>query len=304
MALTTEQIHNTANALVTKGEKPTHINIRAALSGGSFTTISEAMKSWHIEQKEEQQLQHVELPDHINERLQSLGADVWQSAITLADERLSTEREVFVLAESKLQSEADQANEAVRVLEGEQQVLSEQLVSQQAQTDTANTTAAQLKAELESVTAKSQKEIEALKQQSSDRQHQLDLQQERTATAKAATDEMRVQRDDNRSQLKQAIEDIATYKANTRVQQAEIERLDLAATQYKQDLKTQHGELAERTQERDTVNQTLANTTGKLEAISTQVKSLATERDQMNASNNELNMAVSKLTEQLAQLRG
>lgn len=46
MALTIQQVHNTADQLQGQGIKPTLAEVRKALGGGSFTTISEAMKSW------------------------------------------------------------------------------------------------------------------------------------------------------------------------------------------------------------------------------------------------------------------
>ena len=43
MALTTEQIHQTAQELTDQGINPTLANVRSALGGGSFTTIGEAI---------------------------------------------------------------------------------------------------------------------------------------------------------------------------------------------------------------------------------------------------------------------
>ena len=44
MAITTQQIHAIADQLHEQGIKPTLAEVRKALGGGSFTTISEAMK--------------------------------------------------------------------------------------------------------------------------------------------------------------------------------------------------------------------------------------------------------------------
>lgn len=51
MTLTTDKIHETADMLSEQSIKPTLAEVRKALGGGSFTTISEAMKSWRQEQK-------------------------------------------------------------------------------------------------------------------------------------------------------------------------------------------------------------------------------------------------------------
>ena len=105
MALTIEQIHSTADQLQEQGIKPTLAEVRKALGGGSFTTISDAMQSWKREQKEEQELQQVELPSSVAERLQTLGADMWQTAIDIANDRLVKEREALEIIKTKAQAE-------------------------------------------------------------------------------------------------------------------------------------------------------------------------------------------------------
>ena len=54
MALTIQDIHAAADQLQEQGVKPTLAEVRKALGGGSFTTISDAMQSWKREQQEEQ----------------------------------------------------------------------------------------------------------------------------------------------------------------------------------------------------------------------------------------------------------
>ncbi|WP_045455743.1 DNA-binding protein, partial [Psychrobacter sp. JCM 18903] len=95
MAITTQQIHAIADQLHEQGIKPTLAEVRKALGGGSFTTISEAMKSWRQDNQQEEQLRQVELPSGIAERLQTLGADMWQTAIDIANDRLVKEREAL-----------------------------------------------------------------------------------------------------------------------------------------------------------------------------------------------------------------
>ncbi|WP_201598270.1 DNA-binding protein [Psychrobacter fulvigenes] len=110
MAITIQQIHATADQLQEQGIKPTLAEVRKALGGGSFTTISEAMKSWRQDNQEEEQLRQVELPSGIAERLQSLGADMWQTAIDIANDRLVKEREALESIKTKAQAETDEAH--------------------------------------------------------------------------------------------------------------------------------------------------------------------------------------------------
>jgi hypothetical protein len=43
---TTTEIHAIADRLAATGQRPTLAAVRKELGGGSFTTISEAMKDW------------------------------------------------------------------------------------------------------------------------------------------------------------------------------------------------------------------------------------------------------------------
>src|SRR5699024_9499431 len=95
--------------------------------GGSFTTISEAMATWRQEQQIDQQLQQVELPNALNDRLQALGAEMWQSANSLANERLAAERDALAVAQAAAAQELDEHKEAIKTLEHEQAELLEQL---------------------------------------------------------------------------------------------------------------------------------------------------------------------------------
>ena len=147
MAITTQQIHAIADQLHEQGIKPTLAEVRKALGGGSFTTISEAMKSWRQDNQEEEQLRQVELPSGITERLQALGADMWQTAIDIANDRLVKEREALESIKAKAQAETDEAQEAVKTLESEQADLLVQLDEVTATAEAAAISTAQMTAE-------------------------------------------------------------------------------------------------------------------------------------------------------------
>ena len=66
MAITTEQIHATADQLASEGIKPTQTAVRERLGGGSFTTIVEALKTWRQEQHTTAQLAEVVLPNDLD----------------------------------------------------------------------------------------------------------------------------------------------------------------------------------------------------------------------------------------------
>lgn len=127
MAITTQDIHATADKLKADGINPTLANIRSALGGGSFTTISEAMKSWRQEHEQQTQLKQVEIPSHLNDRLQALGGELWQTALDIADDRLNKEREALELIKKQSQQEVDEYAESVKLLEDENKDLLQQL---------------------------------------------------------------------------------------------------------------------------------------------------------------------------------
>ena len=127
MAITREQILETASSLQTQGIKPTQTNVREALGGGSFTTIAEALREWRQEQDQTAQLQQVVIPSDITDRTQVLIAQVWETAQTLANDRLVKEREALEHKEALINAEIDESNKIIETLENEQAELTNQL---------------------------------------------------------------------------------------------------------------------------------------------------------------------------------
>ena len=127
MAITTEQIHATADQLAQQGIKPTQTNVREALGGGSFTTIAEALRTWRQEQETVTQLQAVVIPQDITDRTQTLTAQIWETAQAIANERLAKEREALAHKEALLIGENDEMQKVVATLESEQGELLAQL---------------------------------------------------------------------------------------------------------------------------------------------------------------------------------
>jgi chromosome segregation ATPase len=203
MAITTQQIHAIADQLHEQGIKPTLAEVRKALGGGSFTTISEAMKSWRQDNQQEEQLRQVELPSSIAERLQTLGADMWQTAIDIANDRLVKEREALESIKAKAQAETDEAQEAVKTLESEQADLLVQLDEVTATAEAAAITAAQVTAERDT-----------LLQTLSDTQHALELERAKTDAAQAQLAELRSSFDQQAKELSANISKVATLEAN------------------------------------------------------------------------------------------
>lgn len=127
MAITKDQIIETANQLASENIKPTQTNVRERLGGGSFTTIAEALREWRADQDQTAQLQQVVIPSDITDRTQVLIAQVWETAQTLANDRLVKEREALEHKEALINAEIDESNKIIETLENEQAELTAQL---------------------------------------------------------------------------------------------------------------------------------------------------------------------------------
>ena len=249
MATTTQQIHAIADQLHEQGIKPTLAEVRKALGGGSFTTISEAMKSWRQDNQQEEQLRQVELPSGIAERLQTLGADMWQTAIDIANDRLVKEREALESIKAKSQAETDEAQEAVKTLESEQADLLEQLDEVTATAEATAITAAQVTAERDMLT-----------QTLSDTQHQLELERAKTDSAQGQLADLRSSFDQQAKELNANISKVATLEANAAGDKAEVARLSAELEAAKTELKAV-------TTERNEIANATAEVKGELKAV-------------------------------------
>ena len=284
MALTIQQVHNTADQLQEQGIKPTLAEVRKALGGGSFTTISEAMKSWRQDNQQEEQLRQVELPSSIAERLQTLGADMWQTAIDIANDCLVKEREALESIKAKSQAETDEAQEAVKTLESEQADLLEQLDEVTATAEATAITAAQVTAERDVLT-----------QTLSDTQHQLELERAKTVAAQAQLGDLRSSFDQQSKELSANISKVATLEATANSDKAEIARLQTELTATKDELKTV-------VIERNEITNLTAEVKGELKAIVAERNKLSGLNDQLTQTQAKLEAEHSVLGKQYSEL--
>jgi len=114
-----ERIHEVANKLHESGVKPTLAAVREKLGGGSFTTISEAMKTWRAQVQEEHELALVQVPAALDERMEQLKRAAWEVAQQEAENRLKSEREALVVQRQELDAQLAEAHQVVEVLERE-----------------------------------------------------------------------------------------------------------------------------------------------------------------------------------------
>ncbi len=107
MTTQTQKIHAIADALAAENKRPTLAAIRDALGGGSFTTISEAMKTWagrHAVSAEPDTT-----PEAISKAGVELAASLWRQAKSQAEAQLQKDRENLEEVKLELEQSASEA---------------------------------------------------------------------------------------------------------------------------------------------------------------------------------------------------
>ncbi len=110
MIITKEKIHEIAAQLDKDGERPTLARIRKRLGGGSFTTITEAMKQYRDDKVVPAQV--VAIPDEVT----AATTTVWQLAQKAAQAQLEDERKVLATDREDMAKKADDMESQVEAL--------------------------------------------------------------------------------------------------------------------------------------------------------------------------------------------
>ena len=273
MAITREQILETASSLQAQGIKPTQTNVRESLGGGSFTTISEVLREWRQEQDQTAQLQAVVIPADITDRTQVLIAQVWETAQSLANDRLIKEREALEHKEALINAEIDESNKIIETLENEQAELTAQL-------DTLNND--------NSLLTHKNNELENL---TNSLETQLNAEKDRADQATNQTTGLQAKLDEQNAKIERLTADLATAQATatnaTETARGHAQRADQATAE----LKTLTIENAKLIGKSDTLAEQLAKSEAltatqaeKITSLSAQVARL----EQIEKENSEL----------------
>jgi hypothetical protein len=123
MAITKQAIFDAADALDAGGQRPTLAALRKAVGGGSFTTISEAMKEyWAFRALREAPVLEP-APAVVGDRLSEVAGEIWALALQAANERLAAEREAFDAARAQAEQEKQEAVELADAVTAELETL-------------------------------------------------------------------------------------------------------------------------------------------------------------------------------------
>jgi chromosome segregation ATPase len=108
MAITKEQIIETAEALQAAGVNPSMQAVRDALKTGSFATISPVLRAWR-DSKAQRATVALEMPGEAKAALERAGADLWKIVTALATERLTKVQEEAETAINGANADRDEA---------------------------------------------------------------------------------------------------------------------------------------------------------------------------------------------------
>ena len=123
MAISKKRIFDAADALDAAGQRPTLAALRKAVGGGSFTTISEAMKEWWAGRALREAPAREPAPAVVGERLGEVAGEIWALALQVANERLAGEREAFDAARVQAELEKQEAVELADAVSAELELL-------------------------------------------------------------------------------------------------------------------------------------------------------------------------------------
>ena len=282
MAITTEQIHATANQLASEGIKPTQTAVRERLGGGSFTTIAEALKTWRQEQDTTAQLAEVVLPNDLAERSHTLIAQLWETAQSLANERLAKEREALEHKEALMTAEVEEAQQIVKTLEGEQAELTAQLDQL---TNKATAGAEQLEQEQDN----NRRQAEQIKQLET----QLKAQLERADDLAKRLDQQAQANKQQADTIAQLTADKAKAEATATSQAEQLEQLRAERNKAQAEVKQEQAKT-------ETHLKDLADLSGNFANIKGQNKTLSDQLTKAEALTQQQADKIEKLTAELA----
>lgn len=236
--LTVERIHEVANQLAEAGQRPTLAAVREALGGGSFTTISEAMKKWHKQASEQAQQPVVEsLPEALQQPMLAATAALWKEAQTLAVGRLDHERQALQQARESMEVEQAETVElaeqmerdlerARQSLEGMEQRIEEQaqLLEQQRWEFRQELGEAQAKHdELRTKAAEAEARYQESERRAEDLRAELDRAHQEGERARSALAEQKTTTDKYFDELNKTREELAASKAQVRTLETGLE---------------------------------------------------------------------------------
>jgi chromosome segregation ATPase len=105
MPLIQEEIWTVAEQLQEQGQRPTLAAVRGKLGGGSYTTISEALKVWREKKREVEEAKVIPPPESVVSSTRALVSQIWDQAQKAAQGQLEEQHKALKEAKSRFQKE-------------------------------------------------------------------------------------------------------------------------------------------------------------------------------------------------------
>lgn len=243
MAITKQDIHAAADQLAAVGETPTLAKVRAALGGGSFTTISEAMTEWKAARQQQAVATQIRepAPEAISDRLAEVGAEIWAAALEKANARLTEEREALDEARRKMEATLVETQELAAQFEADLEATQAQVAEQAKHIEQAGVAAAAQAAQVLDLEARLTAQTDAAHtagaalEEAHKRIDQLGelLEKERTARSEADRQASQAAQAAAKAEAEAAAANRSANEAHKR-ETAALERAHQAATEAKQ----------------------------------------------------------------------
>lgn len=113
--ITSEQVHEAADALVADGVAPTVVSIRTRLGGGSPNNISKWLNQWRESRTELERAASPPMPTPVETAMRG----VWVAAWRAAQDQLEGEREAMASARKEIERERTEMLAEINRLDGE-----------------------------------------------------------------------------------------------------------------------------------------------------------------------------------------
>lgn len=114
MAISTADVHAAADTLTAQGKRATLAAVRAALGGGSFSTIGEALKSWNAPAAQSPQTPAI--PEAITAGAARMAAALWTQATEQAQQGIRDAQDELEQQRAALEAQRQEAVEAADAL--------------------------------------------------------------------------------------------------------------------------------------------------------------------------------------------
>ena len=207
---TQNEIHEVANEIESRGDKVTLAAVRSDLAerfgggGGSYTTISEALKVWRSARQKQEEVPEAPMPEIVREAIELAGRKIHQAAAEVARTEIDAMKTALETKERDLNQEraealalADQLGDEIAKLRAEKKDITEKLEGAQKSGAMAEALAEERKARIDAMAA----ELKAALQEAETLRTEKARLTERLDNRESEIERLRKQTDDIQARL-------------------------------------------------------------------------------------------------------